>query len=105
MKGVFIQNIDLPEIEDHLRLIIREELSSLIGNFPKQVAVQEKFLSKKEAANYLHISTVTLSKYVKQGYVNAHRLAGNRLKFKRSELENAFKPLKHTINNNKSSLK
>ncbi len=104
MKSIIIQNIDLKEFDGHLRQIIREELSSLIHSLPKQEITQDTFLSKKAAAGYLRISTVTLSKYVQLGHVKAHRLAGSRLKFKRSELDNAFKALKNGLLVNNSFL-
>lgn len=73
-------------------LKLKKEVNDL--NLQSQVYNEEIFLNKKAAAAYLNISTVTLSKYIKAGFIKAYSLGGSRLRFKRSELDKSMKALR-----------
>lgn len=53
-------------------------------------APREVMLSRKEAANFLHISLVTLRDWTMRGKIKAYKI-GDRVLYKASELEQALK--------------
>lgn len=50
---------------------------------------ERKFLTRKEAAEFLSVSTVTLNNWAKKGIVKRHRI-GNLVRYDISELEQAL---------------
>jgi excisionase family DNA binding protein len=51
-----------------------------------------KYITKKDAADYLGISTVTLDRMTADGSIQAYRLGG-RVMFRINDLEKALKPI------------
>jgi excisionase family DNA binding protein len=49
-------------------------------------------MTRKEVAALFRISTPTVARYVKAGIIPAY-MVGTRMRFKRSEVEKAFKPI------------
>ncbi len=98
MQSILIQNIDKSELKQLVFEVMVTVLREKIFEFPQlQPPTQDfpdKLLSKKAAAQYLGISLPTLSKYVKDGYVKAHTVAGTRMRFKLSDLDKALKGLR-----------
>ena len=50
-------------------------------------------LSRKQAANYLVISLVTLGEWTKQGIIQSYRVSTS-IRYKKLELENALKSIR-----------
>jgi excisionase family DNA binding protein len=48
-----------------------------------------EYLSKKEAAAYLNLSSVTLHTYIKQGLIPSYRIAGS-IRLIKEDLDKAF---------------
>lgn len=69
---------------DELIKRIAEEVASKLGS-PNSSEVPESLLSRKQAAEFLDISLVTLHTWVKNGILRSHKVA-NKVYFKRSEL-------------------
>lgn len=88
MKGLYLQQIDIQELETLIRGIIREELSankkSLVDSTQPHPN-NEPFLNKMEASELLGVSLPTFSKILSYGYIKSYRV-GRREKFKKSEL-------------------
>ena len=86
-----IQNIDLIELKRLLREVVAEELLSVKillnkdNNSPPPDS-NAQLLSMKDAANFLHITTVTLGKYIKRGDIK-FLIVGKRRRFKKIDLE------------------
>ncbi|QTD37093.1 helix-turn-helix domain-containing protein [Polaribacter batillariae] len=67
---------------------VRTELKILVENFqPKK---QPEYLTRKEVANILKVSLVTLSDWNKKGVLKPYRL-GNLIRYKREEIDQALK--------------
>ena len=83
-----MQNINLPQEEDFkqwVRVVIREELMTVISLLKREALAQDELLiTRKEIAEYLRISLVTLADWVKRG-LPRHRKRG-RVLFLKSEV-------------------
>ncbi|MGC4035214.1 MAG: helix-turn-helix domain-containing protein [Chitinophagaceae bacterium] len=96
MQHLLIQGLSKKEIEDLIGKAVSDSMQKFISSLPgtNQVKQEDKLLTKIEAAKFLRISTVTLNKYLRDGYLKGHTISGTRLRFKQSELEKSFKTLK-----------
>lgn len=66
---------------------VRTELKEIVQNFqPKN---QPEYLTRKEVAEILKVSLVTLSDWNKKGVLKPYRL-GNLIRYKRAELDQAL---------------
>ncbi len=87
--------IEITEI-DGLTLLgsinrIKNDLKDLRDNFkPKEPA---QLISRKEAAEFFGVSTVTIDDWTKKGILTSYKIA-NRVYFKRHELEQALTEIK-----------
>lgn len=91
MHSILVHQLNCQQLQELLRVIVREELSSFkINNKPISNAEEIKFLSKKEAALFLKISLPTLTKLIKSGDVKALRLGKSRYRFRKTDLENSL---------------
>lgn len=99
MQNILIQSISKEEIADMIEVAIERALQKHVASILPPVSDQKdnQLLSKIDAAAYLQISTVTLSKYLRSGHVKAHTVAGTRLKFKRSDLDKAIRVLRSPV--------
>jgi len=67
-----------------------------LSQTPTPTPAPEEFITRKEAAEKLHISLNTLDTYAKDGKVKAYRL-GNRVLYKSNEITSALQAMKTTI--------
>lgn len=96
MENLLIQNITHHELIEIVEAAIEKAFQKHSSStLPVPPEAPDEFLSKTEAAEYLKISIVTLSKYIHSGYVKAHTVTGTRLKFRRSDLDKAFRALRN----------
>ncbi len=89
MSQTFIEihNIDL--LKQYITDAVKEAMVSF-----KPLTEDKKdnpLLSKKEAAKYLGVSIVTLSKYIKKGQVKAVTISGSRQRFWQEDLDKSLK--------------
>lgn len=96
MQSVTIQNINTQELEMMFSKVVTAALEKFKTEFSiKNPEVKvDKLLTKSETAKYLQISTPTLLKYINQGYIKAHTVAGTRMRFKPSDLDKALVELR-----------
>jgi excisionase family DNA binding protein len=96
MQGILIQSINGQELEAIISNAVAAAMEKYQKSIPDRPPIQsvDKLLSKKEAARYLGISLPTLSKYINDGYVKAHTVAGTRMRFKLSDLDKALRGLR-----------
>ena len=78
----------LIQISDHFRPIIKQEVRNALNEYKTRIEApkDEKLYSRKETATKLKISLVTLTKFVNDGKINAHRI-GARVLFKAESIE------------------
>ncbi|MEJ0104716.1 MAG: helix-turn-helix domain-containing protein [Bacteroidota bacterium] len=97
MQNLLIQSISKKEIEDLISKAVSDTFERLIAGIPdaQKEANNDTLLTKKEAAAYLKISSPTLSKYVNDGFIKSHTVAGTRMRFKISDLDKALKSLRN----------
>ena len=86
-----IQDLDAGLLVDKLDLI-ENNLKKLFKSFqPKQPT---EYLSRKDVAAMLGVSLVTVSEWTKKGLLRSFKL-GNRVYYKRNEVENSLTEIKH----------
>ena len=69
---------------------IKKEVEEIKKSFqPKE---PETYMTRNEVTEYLHINLSTLYHWTKKGKLQAYGI-GNRVYYKRSDVEAAFKPL------------
>lgn len=86
-KGRLFSELELDQLLDLFREVVREEVDNKIN--PKPV---ERFLSREQAAKELQITLSTLHHHTKSGRLKAHRL-GSRVLYKESEILKAVEGL------------
>jgi excisionase family DNA binding protein len=64
-------------IAEIIRPIVSSEIKSIIASNNSSPPKQDEFISRKEAAAILKISTVTLTKLVRQNIITAKILGGS----------------------------
>ncbi|MEP0984941.1 helix-turn-helix domain-containing protein [Ekhidna sp.] len=85
-------NLTIAELKDIVKTAVQEELKEIFEPASEDI---DKLISRKEVAKFLKVSLPTLTKYVKNGTIPAHRI-GNRILFKKQEvidsLHNVHRP-------------
>jgi excisionase family DNA binding protein len=90
MNGIILQQVNLIELEDLVRRLLREELSALDLSpkvFKPPDLSDEPLLSKSQCAELLGISLPTLAKMIKDRTLTPIKV-GKRFKFQKSQLLN-----------------
>jgi excisionase family DNA binding protein len=87
MKGFIL--ITKEELEELLRVVVKEELASQSISTPSPLLDQKPFYSREETAGILQVTLPTLNKYVKNGSIICHRI-GNRVLFKARDIDEAI---------------
>ncbi len=84
------------QFSEHLRPIIKAELSNALEALSSQLESKpkdEKFYTRKETAEKLNVSLVTLTKHVYEGKITAHRV-GHRVLFKAEDINQSLNKIK-----------
>jgi len=86
---------DSEEFERRIELKLHQLESSLISNLKKEFQPNkpEEFLTRSEAAALLKVTVTTLDRWTNQGKLQRYGL-GNRILYKRSEVEESITRLK-----------
>lgn len=90
MKSLQLVELDPKEFQDCLVEKIKEVLLSIEGQ--KVPTPRTEILSREEAATLLDISIKSLTRWTKRGRLKSYGL-GNRVYYKRHEIEDALIPL------------
>ena len=88
-----IHGITPDELKESILNDVREELKLLAQNF--QPVTPSEYVTRKEAAEILKISVITLSDWNKKRILNPYRL-GNLIRYKRAELDEALVQINKT---------
>lgn len=82
-----VHGITPQQLTSNILKDVRAELKEIVQNFqPKK---QPEYLTRKEVAQILKVSLVTLSDWNKKGVLKPYRL-GNLIRYKREELDQAL---------------
>lgn len=86
-----IHDFNAQELRQLIKEVVSEELCEFKNlhnkdSSPPPNSESNQLLTSKEAAQFLKVSTVTLTKYIKTGDIKTYR-AGKRRRFKQSDLE------------------
>lgn len=91
-SSTLIHNVSHEDLLKEISAIVQKEIEQLKQNFqPKE---PEEFLTRKETSALLKIDLSTLYHHTKKGKLKAYGL-GNRVYYKRSEIESRLVPLNH----------
>lgn len=89
-RQVFI-SINLDEFQKIIADTVREEVAN---SQPESQQGTPEYLTRKEVADFLKISLVTLNDWSKKGIVQSYRI-GARVRYKRSEIDQALRATKN----------
>ncbi len=92
MSQTFIEIHNIDVLRQYIKEAVKEAVISMIP-LPVEKA-DNPLLTKKEAAKYLGISIVTMSKYVKEGQVKAVTISGSRQRFWKDDLDKSVKAMR-----------
>lgn len=89
MDGIILSNISLPELA--------AKIADLIGvnpikSEPAKASPNVRYLSRREAADALHVTLPTLAQWTKTGKIKAHRI-GRRVLYRADDLQSALSPI------------
>ncbi|HPH36483.1 MAG TPA: helix-turn-helix domain-containing protein [Sediminibacterium sp.] len=92
MSQTFIEIFSIEVLRQYINDAVKEAVSSMV---PMSVEKTDNpLLTKKEAAKYLGVSIVTMSKYVKEGQVKAVTISGSRQRFWQEDLDKSLKAMR-----------
>ena len=92
MSQTFIEIFSIEVLRQYINDAEKEAVSSMV---PMSVEKTDNpLLTKKEAAKYLGVSIVTMSKYVKEGQVKAVTISGSRQRFWQEDLDKSLKAMR-----------
>jgi excisionase family DNA binding protein len=77
-----------PFIQDIIRSVVREELTSLL----KEMQASPKYLTRKEVCKLLNISLPTLGEYTRSGIITGRRV-GSRILYDEAGVQAALKQI------------
>lgn len=70
---------------DSVNSVLNERFDKLEKNL--QTKVPDRYMTRKEVADFFRIPLVATYKWDKQGILNPHRIGGNRVRYLRTEVE------------------
>ena len=82
-----VHGITPQQLKESILSDVRTELKEIVLNFQPQL--QPEYLTRKEVAQILKVSLVTLTDWNKKGVLKPYRL-GNLIRYKRVELDQAL---------------
>ena len=87
-NSVLIENLTAEDLREIISVAIEENLRGL------HTAKKESpdYLTRKEVANLLHISLVTLTDYTKRGLIKGKRI-GTRVLYDRGQIEESLREI------------
>jgi len=90
MDKILLSQIPITELKEALLTEVLEQIKGLKITEPQQ---PEKLLTRKETAELLSVSLVSLHEWTKEGLLPAHRI-GTRVRYKYSEVIESLNKIK-----------
>ena len=87
MKNVLIESVDIEEFSVKIGDLFESKLQEFLATRPEE---HEEYLTRKQVAELLQISLVTLHNWTKKGILTGYRISNKRL-YKKSEIIDAIK--------------
>ena len=94
MAQLFLEGMTVDTLSDIIRETVRAEIGTKQSVSP---SVEDKYLTRKEAATRLKVSLVTLTEWVNRSRLKAYKIGG-RVLFRETDIKEALAqivPLKH----------
>jgi excisionase family DNA binding protein len=100
---IIVEGITLEEFFQRIEQIVEAQVQ---GKLPFQPVADISYLTIAETAKLLRVSKPTINQWIKDGFLQSHKI-GNRVLFKRDEVDEAVTRIsKHVrIGNNQAFLK
>lgn len=90
-NSILIQGVTPSDLESMLSRLLDKKLASIIDSTPKvESTSSDRLYKRKEAAEKLRISLVTLDNWTKIGIINARRI-GTRIYYTEKDINDALK--------------
>ena len=85
---IILQGITVDQLLSKLEAIVERKIAESLNQNPARKT--EKYMTRKEVAEFLHISLPTLHDWTKMEWIKSYRI-GSRVLFKSDEVEAALK--------------
>ena len=90
MSEIILNPISKQELEDLLSKVVSKELVKVIPQ--SQPQEPDRYLTRREAADLLGVSIISLDRYRHNGFLPSYRI-GRRILFRESEINNAIEKM------------
>lgn len=87
---IILSGITFDELQDSFKSIVKTEVERIISNLPTTPEPLPEYITRKETAEILGISLVTLNDWTKNGTIPASRI-GSRIRYLRADVYNSLK--------------
>ena len=94
MQNLQIENLTTEELKSIITEVIRTEFQNNLTDQKEETA---EYLTRKQVAEILQVSNVTLWNWENEGLLKSYRI-GNQVRYKREEVENSLQDLKEQKN-------
>jgi excisionase family DNA binding protein len=84
-RNYFISEISPDDLTAIISAAVRHEIKELIPRLPPKIQEAEELLTLKQGAEFLQISSVTLSKLIKEGAIPCYRISAT-IRLKKSDI-------------------
>lgn len=89
-----MQNIILTQLTtEQLQSKITEAVTTAFFNMSAPTPEEVEYITRKEAAQFLSVSLVTLNQWTKEGIIQGYRI-GTRVRYKKNEVLNSLTKVK-----------
>ena len=87
---IILSGISFEQLQNSIQSIVQNEVQKIVSGLPVPTAPAPEFITRKETAEILGISLVTLHEWTKNGVIPAQRI-GTRVRYKRSDVYSSLK--------------
>jgi excisionase family DNA binding protein len=92
MNNIILHSTPLADFKMIIGEVVREQLKNIVPDVTKEKP--NFYLTRKEVAEKLRITLVTVDKYTKEGTLQSYRIGGQ-IRYKANEVEKAFEAVKN----------
>jgi hypothetical protein len=93
MDNYILSPIQIDKLKAELSDELISKLLPHLHTIQTAIPADSKLLSRRQAADFLEVSLVTLSEWTKQDIIQSYRISTS-IRYKKHELENALKSIR-----------
>ncbi len=88
---IILSGISFEQLQNSIKTIVQDEVQKIVVGLPQQpTEPTPELITRKETAQILGISLVTLNEWTKTGVIPAQRI-GTRVRYRKTDIYNSLK--------------